>query len=66
MEFDWRFFFTALGLAFMLEGLPYFLMAERIPELLRSLAEKPPAMLRFMGGGAILLGLTIIFVIRAF
>jgi len=65
MEFDWRFFLTALGLAFLLEGLPYFLMAERMPPVLRALSEKPPAFLRFMGGGAIILGLTIISLVRA-
>lgn len=65
MEFDWRFFLTALGLAFLIEGLPYFLLAERLPALLRSLSEKPPAFLRFMGGGSILLGLAIISLVRA-
>lgn len=66
MEFDWRFFLTALGLAFLLEGLPYFLMAEKLPPILRQLADKPPAFLRFMGGGAIILGLTIISLVRSF
>ncbi len=65
MEFDWRLFLTALGLAFMLEGLPYFLFAERMPELLRSLAEKPPGFLRFMGLGSMLLGLVIITLLRS-
>ncbi len=66
MELDWRFFFTALGLAFMIEGLPYFLFAERLPEMLRNLAEKPPTFLRFMGLGSILLGLVIISIVRTF
>ncbi|MBS3779885.1 MAG: DUF2065 domain-containing protein, partial [Desulfovermiculus sp.] len=33
MEFDFPFFLTALGLAFILEGLPYFLFAERMPSV---------------------------------
>ena len=37
MHFDWKIFLTALGLAFILEGLPYFLAAEKMPEVLRAL-----------------------------
>lgn len=55
----------AIGLAFVIEGLPYFLMAEKFPSLLRNLAEKPPAFLRFMGLGSILLGLVVISLVRA-
>jgi len=58
--FDWRFFLSALGLAFILEGLPYFMLAERMPEVLRTLAERRPRTLRLMGLTAIAIGLTVI------
>lgn len=64
MTFDWQTFFTALGLAFILEGLPYFLFAEKLPQVLRQLSDQPPGFLRKMGITAILFGLGLIFLIR--
>jgi uncharacterized protein len=58
--FDWRFFITAFGLALVLEGMPYFLLAERMPEVLRALAERRPRSLRLMGFAAIAVGLAIV------
>ncbi len=49
MQLDWSFFFVALGLAFLLEGLPYFLLADRMPDILLSLAGKTPRVLRALG-----------------
>ncbi|MFO8033441.1 MAG: DUF2065 domain-containing protein [Desulfohalobiaceae bacterium] len=57
-------FLTALGLALILEGLPYFLFAERMPEVLRLLAEKGPSSLRRMAVLVILLGLLLIYLGR--
>ena len=65
MHFDWKLFLTALGLAFILEGLPYFLAAEKMPEVLRALSERRPGELRSLGITAILAGLLVIFVLRA-
>ncbi len=64
MTFDWQTFVTALGLALMIEGLPYFLFAEKLPKLLRQLSEQPPVFLRKMGITAILFGLGLVFLIR--
>lgn len=61
MEFDFPFFLTALGLAFILEGLPYFLFAERMPSVLHALLHQPPSVLRFMGVVALLLGLGLVY-----
>jgi len=66
MEFGWRFFLTALGLAFILEGLPYFLAAEKMPEVLRALAGRSPGQLRSLGVSAILAGLLLLFLLRSF
>ncbi|HCR13888.1 DUF2065 domain-containing protein [Solidesulfovibrio sp.] len=65
MHFDWKIFLTALGLAFILEGLPYFLAAEKMPGVLRALSERKPRELRVLGMTAMLAGLLLIFVLRA-
>lgn len=64
MHIDWKLFFTALGLAFVLEGLPYFLAAEKMPQVLRALSERRPGELRTLGLTAILAGLLLIFILR--
>ena len=64
MSFDLPFLLTALGLAFILEGLPYFLFAERMPTILQSLLEQPPAVLRIMGVTALLGGLVLVYLGR--
>ncbi|MBG0778019.1 MAG: DUF2065 domain-containing protein [Desulfovibrionaceae bacterium] len=64
MHFDWRLFLAALGLAMVLEGIPYFLFADRMPPVLRMLSERPPRTLRFLGITAILLGLGLVLLAR--
>jgi len=60
MNIDWSLLIAATGLALVFEGIPYFLMAERMPKLLLRLAEQPPKFLRFIGLAAIILGLLVI------
>ncbi|WP_207264814.1 DUF2065 domain-containing protein [Desulfovibrio sp. Huiquan2017] len=60
MNIDWPLLFAAMGLALVLEGVLYFLFAERMPGLLARLAVQPPKFLRFVGLVAIILGLLII------
>ncbi len=64
MEINWNLFLLAIGLALVLEGLPYFLFAERLPKMLRQLSEQPPGFIRFLGMGAILMGLVVIALVR--
>ena len=66
MEFDWRFFLAALGLAMLLESLPYFIFAERMPTVLKMLAAKSPGSLRGMALLAILVGVGLIFLARSY
>jgi uncharacterized protein YjeT (DUF2065 family) len=61
----WSLFFTALGLAFVLEGLPYFVWAERMPKYLRELAAQKPSLLRLFGLCAITLGMLLVFLARS-
>ncbi|TVM17989.1 DUF2065 domain-containing protein [Oceanidesulfovibrio indonesiensis] len=65
MDFNWKIFATALGLAFIIEGLPYFLFAERMPNVLRMIAERPPSFLRGLGLMAMVVGLVIVLVVRS-
>lgn len=60
MNIDWSLLFTAVGLALVFEGIPYFLFAERMPLVLIKMAAQQPKLLRFMGLIAMILGLLII------
>jgi hypothetical protein len=60
MELDWQLIFIALGLAFLLEGLPYFILAERMPSILLLLASRPPRSLRILGLTSIILGVLLV------
>ncbi|WP_461209695.1 DUF2065 domain-containing protein [Desulfocurvus sp. DL9XJH121] len=63
--FDWKTFLAALGLAFVLEGAAYFLAADKLPAMLRLLAERPAREIRFMGGAAVLAGLFLVWLARS-
>lgn len=65
-SFDWRLIATAAGLAFVFEGLPYFLLAERMPKVLLTLAAQGPRALRLLGLVAALAGIGLIAVARSF
>jgi uncharacterized protein YjeT (DUF2065 family) len=64
MSFDWRFLITAIGLAFIIEGAPYFLFAERMPSVLKKLSEQPFSSLRILGLFSMCAGLGFIFLGR--
>ncbi len=60
-EINFSMFITAVGIAFILEGLPYFLFAERMPKMLQMLLENSPSSLRKIGIGALVLGLVLVY-----
>ena len=64
MRIDWSLLFSAVGLALLMEGLVYFLFADRLPSLLRTMSEQPPRALRLMGFCALALGLGVIALVR--
>jgi uncharacterized protein len=66
MELDWQLVFIALGLAFLLEGLPYFILAERMPGILLTLASRPPRSLRVLGLTSMILGVLLVALGRSF
>lgn len=61
MTFDWNLLLCALGLALILEGMPYFLWPEKLPEYLRYLSKRPPSVLRKLGLAAMGVGLLFLF-----
>jgi len=60
MVFQWKIFIAALGLALILEGLPYFLGPEAVRKLVSRLLDLPPSTLRFFGLAGILAGLALV------
>lgn len=66
MTFDWGLLLCVLGLAMILEGVPYFLWSEKMPEVLRYLAQRPPSALRRLGLTAIIAGLVLVMIGRQF
>ncbi len=66
MQFDLTLFLSALGLAFILESIPYFLFAERMPSILNTLAQQSPSNLRRMGFTGLLLGVLVIYLGQSF
>ena len=64
MNFDLSFFLCALGLALVLEGLPYFLWAEKMPSILAMLSQQSPSGLRRMGSLALMAGIVLVFLGR--
>ncbi len=65
MHIDWSLILSALGLAFIIEGLPYFLWAEKMPRVLKLLSESPVSGLRRLGVTAILAGLLLVYIARS-
>lgn len=63
---DLPLFIKALGLAFIIEGIPYFLFAERMPQVLEQLLDKSPGSLRKLGLFALLSGLVLIYLSQWF
>jgi hypothetical protein len=56
-----KFFLCALGLAFILEGLPYFSVPHRMKSVLAKIYETPDLTLRAFGMIAIMTGLLLVY-----
>ena len=64
MKFQINIFIAALGLALIIESLPYFLGPESVKKLVSKVLELPPRMLRFFGLAGIVAGLTLVALSR--
>jgi uncharacterized protein YjeT (DUF2065 family) len=64
MTFQWNIFIAALGLALILEGIPYFLGPGAVKKLVGKVLELPPTSLRFFGLTFIIAGLALVALSR--
>jgi uncharacterized protein len=60
-----EFFFCVIGMVLVVEGLPYFGSPEKAKALLKKIAQFDNTTLRLIGGGAMLLGLLIVYSARS-
>jgi uncharacterized protein len=56
-----KYFLCVLGMVFIIEGLPYFILPEKLKIYLLKITEIPSATLRFLGISAMIVGLTLIY-----
>ena len=61
-----KFFLTALGLAFILEGIPYFLVPGAIKKTLEIIKDQPEKFLRLFGLVAMLSGVALLYLVNVF
>ena len=64
MGFQWNIFLTALGLALIIEGMPYFLGPEAVKRMLVKVMDMPAGVLRGMGLASIGAGLLLVALSR--
>ena len=61
---DWQLLLRGLGLALILEGLPYFLSPRGALKTLRQLEQAGPPTVRMLGLGAMVLGVVLLLLGR--
>ena len=61
-----KYFLTALGLALILEGMPYFIAPGSIKKTLEMIKEQPEKSLRLFGLMAMLSGVILLYVVNVF
>jgi len=58
------FFLCAVGIIFIIEGLPYFVFPEKLKEYLVKISAMPESTLRFIGITAIIIGMILLYMGR--
>jgi uncharacterized protein YjeT (DUF2065 family) len=61
-----KYFLTALGLALILEGMPYFIAPGSIKKTLEMIKDQPEKFLRLFGLMAMLSGVVLLYVVNVF
>ncbi len=61
-----KYFLTALGLALVLEGMPYFIAPGSVKKTLAMIKEQPEKSLRLFGLLAMLAGVFLLYVVNVF
>lgn len=57
-------FLTAVGLALVMEGIPYFISPEKMREWMGKLTQAPDGVLRQIGFLLMMLGLFVVYLVR--
>lgn len=65
MSIDWNLFFSAVGLAFVFEALPWLVAPDRMRETLLRIAESPTDDLRKWGAVLLGVGLCVVWAARS-
>ena len=61
-----KYFLTALGLALILEGMPYFIAPGSVKKTLEMIKDQPEKFLRLFGLMAMLSGVVLLYVVNVF
>jgi len=56
-----KYFLCVLGMVFIIEGLPYFILPERLKIYLLKMTTMPDSILRFIGISAMIVGLILLY-----
>ena len=56
-----KYFLCVLGMAFLIEGLPYFIFPEKLKIYLLKMTTMPDSTLRFIGISAMIVGLILLY-----
>jgi uncharacterized protein len=56
-----KYFLCVLGMVFIIEGIPYFILPEKLKIYMFKIAEVPAATLRFLGISAMIAGLILLY-----
>ncbi len=59
-----KYFLTALGLALIIEGMPYFLVPAAIKKTLEMIRQQPESSLRFFGLLSMLAGVGLLYLVN--
>ena len=60
-----KYFLCVLGMAFIIEGLPYFIFPEKLKIYLLKMTTMPDSTLRFIGISAMIVGLILLYLGRS-
>ncbi|NPA24445.1 MAG: DUF2065 domain-containing protein [Deltaproteobacteria bacterium] len=59
-----KYFLTALGLAMIIEGMPYFLAPKAIKKTLETIRQQPESFLRIFGLTVMLVGVGLLYLVN--
>ena len=60
-----KYFLCVLGMAFIIEGLPYFIFPEKLKIYLLKMSKMPDSTLQFFGISAMIVGLILLYLGRS-